>query len=329
MTFFCLAAWQIEGAISRLSEGDDFEIRFFGGEPLLHPEAIYKLVEIAESAGVKKNVEVKFEIVTNGTRITPEIAQFMAQKNFGVMVSCDGPPEIQDKSRPTAGKKPSSTLLEEGVKYLMAVSDKFRFLRSKTVLGSHNMDALKCFLYAQKLGFPSISFTWAVDDQDVLNSPKFIEELRILMEHLWNEGGETALRQFEWINILFDQLDNPYKLANHCMAGKTHAVLDTSNNWYSCHFYTGQKEFQLGTAETGIHDGYKAQYAAQHIAKPKCSSCPVRFVCGGGCFATHKTKTGDMLSPDKTYCFRQIEFYKIGMEFYLKARTEDNKEMRQ
>jgi len=320
------AKWQVENAIKRLAQGERFEIRFFGGEPLLHPEAIYQLVEVAEKASSEQGVTVQFEIVTNGTLVTSEIAQYMAEKKFGVLVSIDGPAAIQNKMRPTAKGTGSSQLTEKGLKNLLTMKSQLRFLRSKTVLGEHNLDAQDSFEYLEALGMDSISFAYAVGEKDSETSPRFIAALRKMMESIHENGGEARLRKFEWINLLFDQLDEKYKLANHCLAGKNHAGLDSKNDWFACHNFSSNKTFQIGDFEGDIREAYQTAYSKDHTSKPKCASCPVKNFCGGGCFYVHYTKNGDISSPDKDYCYRQHEFFKLGIEYYLKSRMENHEE---
>lgn len=81
---------------------------WFGGEPLLHPESILRLsaemIRIASFAGAAYSAE----IVTNGTRLTDELAAKLAARRVsGAQITIDGPAAVHDLLRPTLGGKPS------------------------------------------------------------------------------------------------------------------------------------------------------------------------------------------------------------------------------
>lgn len=70
-------------------------IRFFGGEPLINFEKIKTIVLKSK----KRLGTESFEITTNGMLITDEIAKFFAKHNFDIILSLDGPAEINDTLR--------------------------------------------------------------------------------------------------------------------------------------------------------------------------------------------------------------------------------------
>ena len=72
-------------------------ISFFGGEPLLSFELIKKIVDYIES--YYSDYLVHYMITTNGTLITKEIAEFMEENKFDIMISIDGTQEQHDYYR--------------------------------------------------------------------------------------------------------------------------------------------------------------------------------------------------------------------------------------
>jgi uncharacterized protein len=65
----------------------NYKISFYGGEPLLNFEVLKYITEKLHSISKEK---YKFGIVTNGSLITDEIAEFFKKYNFGVGISLDG-----------------------------------------------------------------------------------------------------------------------------------------------------------------------------------------------------------------------------------------------
>lgn len=75
----------------------DIVLSFYGGEPLLNFPLIEESVRYARE--IFKDKTVQFNMTTNGTLITPEIARFLAKNQFDIKVSIDGPQEVHDRYR--------------------------------------------------------------------------------------------------------------------------------------------------------------------------------------------------------------------------------------
>lgn len=96
-------------AIERLKENSDdsngVNIIFYGGEPLLNFSLIKKSIEYASK--VFRDKGVSFSMTTNGTHITPEIANFLFVNRVSVKVSIDGPKAVHDRYRKNSKGKGS------------------------------------------------------------------------------------------------------------------------------------------------------------------------------------------------------------------------------
>jgi uncharacterized protein len=85
----------------RLHEGG-IDISFHGaGEPTLNWEVLTRTVHDAEEACAQESLSLTSTICTNGI-MTLNNAVWLAQHIHGIVVSLDGPPEIQNVQRPTA-----------------------------------------------------------------------------------------------------------------------------------------------------------------------------------------------------------------------------------
>lgn len=73
------------------------QISFYGGEPLLNFPIIERTVEFARQR--IKDRRLFFDIVTNGTLLSPLVGRFLARNNFCVTVSLDGPEDVHDRRR--------------------------------------------------------------------------------------------------------------------------------------------------------------------------------------------------------------------------------------
>jgi radical SAM protein with 4Fe4S-binding SPASM domain len=81
------------------------------GEPALDSNQLESLVEAVSEAALELGIQTNLIISTNGV-IPERTAEYLGVTFNLVNLSCDGPPEIQDKQRPTAGGGGSSVILK-------------------------------------------------------------------------------------------------------------------------------------------------------------------------------------------------------------------------
>lgn len=85
-----------------------FHVTWFGGEPLLAKDRLYRLsekfIERADAAGVAYSAS----IVTNGYLLTRETAERLRDYRVGgAQITLDGPPETHDRMRPLKSGRPT------------------------------------------------------------------------------------------------------------------------------------------------------------------------------------------------------------------------------
>lgn len=78
----------------------EFLISFYGGEPLLEYKLIKKVVEYSKQVLLGK--KLVFNFTTNASLITDEMAEFFEENDFELIVSLDGPKQINDRNRKLA-----------------------------------------------------------------------------------------------------------------------------------------------------------------------------------------------------------------------------------
>lgn len=98
-------------------ESDSVSISFYGGEPLLQFPKIKACVEYAKD--IIKGKDLSFSLTTNGTLVTPEIANFFRKNNFSVLVSFDGPRKYHNLYRKDKKGKGSYDRTEKGLRILV------------------------------------------------------------------------------------------------------------------------------------------------------------------------------------------------------------------
>ena len=84
-------------------DSPEVNIGFYGGEPLLEFPLLKKAVEYSEQQFEGK--KLTFNITTNGTLLNDEMIYFFQDHDVSLMISLDGPKEINDKNRVFANGK--------------------------------------------------------------------------------------------------------------------------------------------------------------------------------------------------------------------------------
>ena len=78
-------------------QSSSVDIGFYGGEPLLELELIRQVVEYSEKLFAGK--KLTFSMTTNGTLLTEEMIPYLKEHGIKLMISLDGPKEINDQNR--------------------------------------------------------------------------------------------------------------------------------------------------------------------------------------------------------------------------------------
>lgn len=98
--------------------GEEFILGFYGGEPLLNWKLIKQCIEYAKQMqGAKK---ITYSFTSNFTMLTDEMAKYIASlDDVQILCSLDGPKEIQDRYRVSAGQIGSFDQTLSGLKRLI------------------------------------------------------------------------------------------------------------------------------------------------------------------------------------------------------------------
>lgn len=95
----------------------NFAIGFYGGEPLLNFRVMRECIDYC--INTYKAVSPVFAFTSNLTLMTKEIAEYLAQvPNMSIIVSLDGPKDIQNRNRTFANGAPTFDAVYHGLKLL-------------------------------------------------------------------------------------------------------------------------------------------------------------------------------------------------------------------
>ncbi len=131
-----------------------------GGEPLLRPLAFYQKV-VALQQRYADGRQIDHAIQTNGTLLTDEWCAFLKEHNWLVGISIDGPQELHDAYRRTAGGQPSWQQVMNGIRLLKKHGVEWNAMAVVNRLNAEH--PLACYRFFQEIGAQYIQFSPVVE----------------------------------------------------------------------------------------------------------------------------------------------------------------------
>ncbi len=310
---------QLATVMHGVPDGETFTVTFLGGEPLIYPEAVKGIARYAQLQTVGRKISLRFELVTNATLVTEQVAEMLASIGCHVTVSLDGAPEVNDQARPTRGGLGSTARTLKGVTELMKVKDRLGHLGVGSVFGAHNYDVVGTYQYFQDFNWDSINLGYAAGPEDEIYSPLYVKGMLAVGDLAWQKGGEKAVRKISQFDHFFRILDSQSRIHNYCGAGKSLLQLDTEGRFYTCNWFVNDAKEEVGRDLFIDHEKLK-EYAEPLIEKHGCGGCWAKHLCGGGCMFVHRLRTGDKHKTDHEFCTRTRTLIAKGIELYEQAR---------
>jgi radical SAM protein with 4Fe4S-binding SPASM domain len=261
------------------------QVTFSGGEPLMHPG-------FRQIAATSARLGYSNLLLTNGTLLTDELADFVRDHFKSVKISLDGPNEeihakTRDKGNFANALRGARKLAERGARVLLQVT-----------------------LTKSSLPFAN----------DVHEEIKDLPDIAVRFTPLLPMGRGTALDGEYITNDDFYELSRsrgigvPYvsgRCSRACHAGASSLSIADSGDVYPCHLFH-RDEFHLGNIfRDRFEDIFFARKAREFARSmdveennPVCRECEMRFLCAGGCHANTLHATGSYHGPD-TFCSYQ------------------------
>lgn len=299
--------------------GEVFDVTFFGGEPLVAQENIRQLARFARMQVAGRGIDLRFRVITNGTLVDENAAELLASINCHVTVSIDGPPEVNDRQRKTAGGQGSTARALKGVEQLLKVRDRLGSLSFGAVFGKHHTGVLETYQFLRPFGFDSIKFDFAAEAGDTESSNAFAEQIALTADFAFAQGGEKELRSIGAFDHYFRTLDQQRRVMNHCGAGKSHLYADAQGRLSACQWLIGKPAEQVGRGLELNAEKLKA-YESPLQEQNNCQSCWARNLCGGGCLFVNQLKNGQKNKKDPEFCLRTRTTLAKAIEYYAESR---------
>lgn len=268
---------------SNVREEKEVIINFHGGEPVLNYEIVKYMVGSLDKIFGNR---VLYGMTTNGSLLTQEIIEFIAEKFvYNLSISLDGTKEINDANRRFRN---GTGTYETVISHFLSLN---KIRPDVRVRMTYNSDTI-CELFNNvrhivELGFKNIvavaDYTdknWNELDVDILQ----VELEKIFSLYFHNNQVD--------INFISDLITKKKGL---CNGGKSSLNIDIDGNLYPCTWAVGNIDFVIGDIYKGI-DNRRVQQLHKHsmVINKDCKGCTLYECCAGTrCKIINKIITND------------------------------------
>lgn len=287
---FETAKTAIDMLINQREPGDNVQITFLGGEPLMNRKDIYTVTEYAANLGKEKAVNVQFSITTNGTLVREEDADFFERHKFAVTISLDGLKEQHDSLRTMKNGTGSYDRIMKNIQPLLKKQKNMQ-VSARVTVTPDNMnlgDTLDAFI---GLGFHSVGFSPLLKSSNGKNEMSE-EDLQQLLGGMIDCGlrFEKAVLQgkrYPYLNMInaLKEIDKGTHRPYPCGAGAGYFGVSADGELSACHRFVNEPRGKMGTLKDGVDTNLQNTWLEErhvHNQSP-CTECWARYLCGGGC----------------------------------------------
>ena len=296
----------------------------FGGEPLVVFDLIRHLVDYAQLRSGSDKV-VRFDMTTNGTLMTEEMAAFLSARGIKYLLSVDGGKETHDAQRKLVG---GGSSFDEVMSRLPMMKRYQPWQGSRVTV--HPESARDLYegvrlLYGRGINQFIIGPATGIEWTD-----EALAEYERQMQLVTDLYVELKAKRAPFRMTLYEKDLDAKKGAAvgkwGCGAGRGRLCIGTNGDLYGCAkilgVSRGAEVHKLGDVWTGITNvrARRDLLNCHPQARPKCAACEWHDECSGGCPATNWEATGSIFQPAPLEC-RFMEVLQR-VKTYYHARLE-------
>ena len=291
-----------ETAMSAIAEctADDPNpgIIFFGGEPLLKADLIFRIIAACERQAPRR---FHYKVTTNGTLLMPELIACATSMRLHIAVSCDGTPEVQDRHRVTGAGTGSSALVVPNLRAVLAAQPSAPVMMTVNPDTAADLPKSVRFLREQGAGYLISSVNFQADWD-----ARAWRQLKKSYRTLGDWYLDAYRREEKFYFAAFDK-----RIASRiwpgrgtsCQLGRRQISVAPDGTYYPCVQFVGRAEYAIGGVGRGLDDARRAcVFERNEQDKPDCEDCALLGRCNNKCGCLNVSTTGSLDAVPPFYC---------------------------
>jgi len=279
---------------------------------LVGKEFYERVVEL-ESACFSSKVILENAIQTNGTLLDEEWIQLFKRHGFQAAISLDGPADIHDKRRITAGGKGTHDCIVRNLELLRSQDYPIRFLAVVTPEAVRR--GREIYQYFRQLGCKWMDFLYPICNEvastfDRPMDPAALGQFFCDVFDAWIEEGDPGVH-VRTLNDWCTRLLGGHTITCHTKTDCSYVVtVDTDGSILVCDDLMAFVDSRLGHIEDHGLELIEKHRFLTRLADPEvlfckeCSGCGFFEVCGGGC-SLFRVTGKDKFGGPNIFCLTQ------------------------
>ncbi len=298
----------IIGKVLRELPNQGFTIDFHGGEPMLTFDKIVAAINYTEQLNRQENLgkELYYSFQTNGTLLNKEnIKRLLELPNLRIGLSLDGPQEVQDKNRVFAGPDPKWGSFQKVIENFHLAREMGLYLGVLGVIHQPQDYLKSCKFFVETLKIDSFRLNYSsyigrsakLLDFPLDRAEEFAKYWLEMIDYAYNYAKEHDIRfnisdVNNQINNLIRKERNFMCYRSPCGAGNSVFGFAIDGGIHACEEMASSGACCLGNIfdpQLNLKDLIDNSPLVHELNErnvnniPKCSRCPYRRFCTGGC----------------------------------------------
>lgn len=312
-------------------------LSFFGGEPLIAINNIKEIVKYTNEECERRNIKrPDYALITNGTLVDEDTADFLNNNFSSITVSIDGNKDLNDYARISDDNRSVYEKIKDGLE--LVNKDRKYLLTTESTINKIHIDNYRPGIVKEwltellDLGFDSVSF-FAVDsndaslkisDRETLHSI-FTEYVDTMFEFLENDNYHRFASQV--LGYIYSIVKKKY--AHECGAGTSQVFINTSGEIYPCQLYYQARKYRLGSIEEDFSIGHEMRNTLIKDFKrenvDECKECFAKNLCTSWCAGSSILAKGKVYSVLDTRCWTQKAIIEAVIRNLVRLKTDNEK----
>lgn len=320
-----IAQTVIDFAYRHTPPGEDIDIGFFGGEPLLEFPLLKEITGRVRAHPEFDPCRVKLGLATNATLFTPEILDFLRRNEILATVSCDGPPAVQDRYRRFANGAASSPSVEAGLRMAL---ERLPHVPVNAVFAPDTLGQLpETIDYFSSLGIreiylnPDFSAHWGPAEVERL--PGIYESITSRYIDFYRRGRPHYISLIDVkITVI---LRGGYQPSEHCRMGEREFAFTASGRVLPCERLASAdpEEHTIGSANGLVQIGpLRDHFAPGPPLNEACLKCTVKDYCTNWCGCSNFFMTGHYNRVSPFLCISERASIQLAMKAMETVESE-------
>jgi len=284
----------------------DSQIWFYGGEPLLKSDLLFKCIDYLD----EHDPEVVSVVISNGTLMSKKLAnKFASYPKVRLSLSIDGPEHIHNQMRVYKSGVGSFASILKGVENLKNAGVNFGV---SCTLAEHNVDQVVevANWICNELGTSSIGMNFLVDTPRGFVEEEYMHKANSGLIDLFKICRENEIYESRILRKVNSFIDGVPRW-HDCAACGSQIVISPLGEIGICHEGLGERNTFMGSVFDSFNflENSKVKEWARRspVSMPECHGCEALGICGGGCPYGSILKHGNLWAIDERFCIHSKE----------------------